>query len=69
MMMETLLVYRPLWAVLISLLAAGLIMLSDKKPNLRETWTILAAVGKLLIVLSMILYWSGGFGGRANRYS
>ncbi|NLO75283.1 MAG: monovalent cation/H+ antiporter subunit D family protein [Clostridia bacterium] len=52
--METLLVYRPLWAVLISLLAAGLIMLSDKKPNLRETWTILAAVGKLLIVLSMI---------------
>lgn len=54
MTMETFLEYRPLWAVLISLIAAVLIMCSDKRPNLRETWTILAAVGKMLIVFSMI---------------
>jgi multicomponent Na+:H+ antiporter subunit D len=54
MSLEFLLAYRPLWAVLISLVAAVLIMLSDKRPNLRETWTILAAVGKMLIVFSML---------------
>ena len=54
MTMEIFLNYRPLWAVLISLLAAGLIMLSDRRPNLRETWTVFAAVGKMLIVFSMI---------------
>jgi len=33
----------------------------DKRPNLRETWTIVAAVGKMLIVFSMLpLVLSGG---------
>jgi multicomponent Na+:H+ antiporter subunit D len=54
MSLEFLLAYRPLWAVLISLVAAALIMLSSKRPNLREAWTILAAVGKMLIIFSMI---------------
>lgn len=55
MTMEVLLAYRPLWAVLISLLAAALIMLSGARyPKLRETWTILAAVGKVLLVCSML---------------
>lgn len=45
---------RPLWAILISLLAAGLILLSSKRPNLRESWTILAALGKAAIVFSML---------------
>jgi multicomponent Na+:H+ antiporter subunit D len=62
MSMEFLLAYRPLWAILISLVAAALIMLTgDKRPNLRETWTILAAVGKMLIVFSMLpLVLAGG---------
>ena len=46
--------YRPLWAVLVSLIAAGLIMLSGRRPNLREFWTIIAAVAKLILVFSMI---------------
>ena len=44
---------KPLLAVLVSLSAAALILLTGKRPNLREAWTILAAVAKFLIVLSM----------------
>ena len=44
----------PLLAVLVSLLAAVPIMLCDRKPNLREAWTIFAAVCKVLIVVSML---------------
>lgn len=44
----------PLLAVLVSLLAAVPIMLSNRQPNLRETWTIFAAVCKVLIVVSML---------------
>ena len=51
---EVLLDYRPLWAVLISLIAAGLIMLTGKRPNLREAWTVMAAFGKAIIVFSML---------------
>lgn len=54
MMTEIVLDYRPLWAILISLIAAGLILVSDKYPNLREGWTLLAALGKAIIVFSMI---------------
>jgi len=46
--------YRPLWAMLISLAAAGLILLSGRRPNLREFWTLLAALGKAAIVYSML---------------
>lgn len=51
---EVLLDYRPLWAVLVSVAAAALIMMSGRRPNLRESWTILAAFIKMLIVFSMI---------------
>ncbi len=44
----------PLLAVLVSLLAAVPIMLCGRQPNLREAWTIFAAVCKVLIVVSML---------------
>ncbi len=44
----------PLAAVLISLLGAIPIMLSDRRPNLRESWTILIAFTKVMIVASML---------------
>ncbi len=46
--------YRPLLAILISLVAAGLVLLSGRRPNLRESWTVLAALGKAAIVYSML---------------
>jgi multicomponent Na+:H+ antiporter subunit D len=46
--------HRPLLTVLVSLLAAGLILCSGRQPNLRETWTFLAAGLKFLLVLSML---------------
>lgn len=58
---EIILDYRPLWAVLISLVAAVLILLTgEKNRNLRETWTILAAFGKVVIVFSMLPLVLGG---------
>lgn len=44
----------PLYAVLVSMAAAPLILLSSSKPNLRETWTIAAAGIKFLLVLSLL---------------
>jgi multicomponent Na+:H+ antiporter subunit D len=44
----------PLVAVLVSLIASVPIMLSDKQPNLREFWTLLAAVIKVAIVVSLL---------------
>ena len=46
--------HYPLLAVLVSLLGAGAIMLSDRHPNLRETWTFVAAAIKFLLVVSML---------------
>jgi multicomponent Na+:H+ antiporter subunit D len=46
--------YVPLAAVLISLLAAIPILLSGRHPNLREAWTLLAGIGKFLLVVSMV---------------
>ncbi len=43
----------PALAVLVSLAAVPLIYLSDRRPNLRESWTFIAAVIKLGLVLSM----------------
>lgn len=46
---------KPVWALAVSLLAVLPICLSgEKRPNLREAWTLLAAVAKLLIVISML---------------
>jgi len=44
---------RPLAAILVSLIATGLIIASYKYPNVREGWSILAAVTKFGIVASM----------------
>ncbi len=44
----------PLAAILISLLGSIPIILSDRTPNLRESWTILAALGKVAIVAFML---------------
>ena len=44
----------PLAAILVSLLGALPIILSDRQPNLRESWTILIAVIKLSIVASLL---------------
>jgi len=46
--------FAPLAAVLISLLAAVLILLSSRWPNLRETCTIVAALCKFAVVSSMV---------------
>lgn len=51
---EMILDYRPFWAVLVSLIAAVLILISGKRPNVREAWTILAAFAKAAIVFSML---------------
>ncbi len=45
---------RPLLAIGVSLLASILIIFSGKKPNLRESWTIIAGIIKFAIVASMI---------------
>jgi formate hydrogenlyase subunit 3/multisubunit Na+/H+ antiporter MnhD subunit len=45
---------RPLVAVLVSAVAIGPILASRGRPNLREGWTLLAAVTKLALVGSMV---------------
>ncbi len=44
----------PLYAVLVSLLAVFLIGVSGRYPNLRESWTLIAALTKFGLVLSML---------------
>ncbi len=45
--------YRPVWALLCPCIVAILILLSGKRPNLRESWTLLGSAGLFYIVLSM----------------
>ncbi|PLX89728.1 MAG: cation:proton antiporter [Desulfuromonas sp.] len=52
----------PLVAVLVSLLGAIPIMLSDRNPNLRESWTLVAALTKIAIVLSLLPHVLAGGG-------
>ncbi len=52
--MNVILSDKPLFAVAVSLIAAVLILLSGRKPNLRESWTLLAALIKFGVVLSML---------------
>lgn len=53
--MEAIVSIKPLLAILVSLTGGFLILLTgERSRNLRETWTILAAVTKCSIVLSMI---------------
>lgn len=52
--METYFSLKPLAAVLVSLLATVFIVIPRQRPNVRESWTIIAAVAKFAIVLSML---------------
>lgn len=45
---------RPALAILVSLVAAFLILRTDRHPNLRELWTLLAAVAKFSLVASLL---------------
>lgn len=51
---------RPLLAVLISLLAALLIVIFRRRPNVRESCTLIAAVSKFAIVFSLLADVIGG---------
>ncbi len=52
--MEALLDLRPLLAVLVSAAAAVAIAFTGRNPNLRESWSVIAAVVKFLLVASMV---------------
>lgn len=52
--MEVLESLKPVHAICVSLLAALLIAISGKKPNVREAWTVIAALIKFGIVVSML---------------
>ncbi len=53
--MEVISSIRPVLAIMVSLIAACLILLTgERSRNLRELWTILASVSKFIIVASMI---------------
>lgn len=52
--METYFSIIPLLAVLVSLLAAVLILVSARRPNVRELWTIGSALAKFGLVVSML---------------
>ncbi len=46
--------WRPLYAIVVSLVAIPLIVVSGSRPNLREFWTLAAAFAKAGLVLSML---------------
>ncbi|MBU2510581.1 monovalent cation/H+ antiporter subunit D family protein [bacterium] len=52
--MEAIVSIKPLLAILVSLGVVPLIIVSWKKPNIREGWTFIAAILKFAIVLSML---------------
>ncbi len=52
--METVYSLKPLLAVLVSLVAVVLIVIPNQRPNVRESWTILAALAKFALVASML---------------
>jgi len=56
----------PFYAIIVSIIAVPLIIISGKFPNLREFWTILAALVKFGLVLSLL---PGAMEGKAALYS
>lgn len=46
--------YTPLLAVFVSFVAVPLILVSGKRPNIREAWTLIAAFAKFALVLSLV---------------
>jgi multicomponent Na+:H+ antiporter subunit D len=53
-LIDLLISQRPLLAVLVSLAVIPLILCSQRRPNLREGWTLTAAFVKFAIIVSMI---------------
>lgn len=45
---------RPLWAVLIPFIASILIVFSGSRPNLRESWTVIAALALWFLIGSLL---------------
>ncbi len=60
--MDTIVSLKPLLAILVSLLVVPLIILSNRTPNVRESWTFIAAALKFLIVVSMLPIILSGIG-------
>ncbi len=56
----------PFYAIIVSIIAVPLIIISGKFPNLREFWTIFAALVKFGLVLSLL---PGSIEGKAAIYS
>lgn len=52
--MQTVVSIKPVLVLLASFTGVILVLMSGKKPNLRESWSLLAAVTKFLLVASMI---------------
>jgi formate hydrogenlyase subunit 3/multisubunit Na+/H+ antiporter MnhD subunit len=52
---------KPAWALLCPALSSILILLSGRRPNLRETWTILASLLQFILVLSMAPWVTQGY--------
>ena len=52
--METVFSWKPLLAILVSLAATALIAIPNQRPNVRESWTIMAALAKFALVASML---------------
>ena len=50
----TIMSIRPLVAIGVSILAALLIILSDRRADLREFWSLLGSIVKFLVIISMI---------------
>ena len=46
--------FSPLLAVLIPVIASVLIVISSRRPNIRESWTIIAAVSMCSLIFSML---------------
>ncbi|QZA88974.1 cation:proton antiporter [Salinarchaeum sp. IM2453] len=57
---------RPIAAVLVSAIAVALIVASYRYPNVRETWSVLAALTKFGLILSML---PGVLGGETYRWT
>lgn len=52
--METIVSIKPLLALLVALAGSVMVMLSGKKPNIREAWSFVAAITMFGIIASMI---------------
>ncbi len=52
--METYYSLKPILAILVSLVAVVLILIPNQRPNVRESWTIIASLAKFAIVASML---------------